>query len=136
MPRGRSTPAAGASTDVSTVTRQKEPVSDVAAAIAPIKAGAISPEAYTIAATPAMDWLGTGPIRAAAAKVSGTTTEMPTPTSANPMTATHGAGAKTITAPPAVATIPPPRTVRVAPSLLITALPANLETAMVQANAV
>lgn len=87
-------------------------------------------------ATPAMAWLGRGPLRPAAAKASGTTTATPSPISAKPAMAAGGLGARTTSTPPSVARIPPARTVRTAPKRSTTRSPASLASAMVRAKAV
>lgn len=88
----RSTPAPTTSPSVNVVTRQNEIVSEVRSAIEPMAAGAIRPEVYVIVATPAMAWLGAGPLRPAAAKASGTATAMPSPMRPNPTMARAAPG--------------------------------------------
>ncbi len=87
-------------------------------------------------ATPAMAWLGLGPLRPAAAKHSGTTTAMPRPSSANPVMATAGCGARTTSTPPSAASAPLTRTERTAPKRSTTGSPANRASAMVRVKPV
>ncbi|GAA4586432.1 hypothetical protein GCM10023194_32590 [Planotetraspora phitsanulokensis] len=87
-------------------------------------------------ATPAMAWLGFGPLRPAAANASGTTTAMPTPSSAKPAIATSGCGAAITSRPPTAAITPLARTVRTDPNRSTRASPAILATAMVSVNPV
>ncbi len=89
-----------------------------------------------IVATPAIAWLGFGPLRPAAAKASGTTTAMPSPISPKPDIASAAFGAVTTMTPPTVARTPPVRTVRTAPKRSTIRSPAIRATAMVRANAV
>lgn len=97
------------------MTRQKDTIRLVAWAIPPIALGATRPEVYVIVATPAMASEGLLPLRPAAAKHSGTTTAMPSPSSANPVIARAGLSETTMSRPPSVARMPPERTVRTAP---------------------
>ncbi len=70
----RSTPAPSTRPKESAVTTPNDTISEVASASEPIADGAIRLEVYVMVATPAMAWLGFGPLRPAAAKASGTTT--------------------------------------------------------------
>ncbi len=89
-----------------------------------------------IVATPAIAWLGFGPLRPAAANARGTTTATPRPSSPKPHIAGTTPGAKTTSTPPTVASNPPTRTVLTAPNRSTTLSPAIRATAIVSANAV
>ncbi|BCJ35224.1 hypothetical protein Athai_27270 [Actinocatenispora thailandica] len=121
---------------VSTATTTNDTDSEEAPAIPPITAGAANPAPYEMVATPAIacpGWLVAEP---AAVKVSGTTTDTPTPSSANPrMPGAAWRDTATSTA-PAAARMPPIRTVPTTPIRLTTPSPTSRPAAIANANPV